>query len=134
MGTSTTWPMYSKSLSGSKASFLYSAGAVDMPMWWMKRVWPLGAARATLAAAMVPPAPTVFSTSTVWPSVLPMGMAIRRATASVGPPAANGTTSEIGRSGKVPWLNACVPVPSVKAAAQASSRVLSFNVMVVSLW
>ena len=33
MGTSTTWPMYSKSLSGSKDSFLYKAGAVAMPMW-----------------------------------------------------------------------------------------------------
>jgi hypothetical protein len=36
---------------------------------------------------------------TCWPSVLVIGSAISRATVSVGPPAANGTTIVIGRDG-----------------------------------
>src|SRR4051812_15049110 len=55
---------------------------------------------------MVPPAPTAFSTVTGCPSERPIGIAIMRATTSVGPPAANGTTSEIGRSGHVAWAAA----------------------------
>src|SRR5438105_9683500 len=44
---------------------------------------------------MVPPAPPIFSTITLWPSVLPMDSRLNRATVSVGPPAAAGTTSVI---------------------------------------
>src|SRR6478736_10321646 len=50
--------------------------------------------------AMLPAAPAVFSTSTVWPSVLPMRSASSRAMVSVGPPAENGTTRVTGRLGK----------------------------------
>ncbi|MNL62855.1 hypothetical protein D3C87_1869220 [compost metagenome] len=32
IGTSATWPIYSKSFSGLYDSFLYSAGAVAMPL------------------------------------------------------------------------------------------------------
>src|SRR4051812_30080552 len=67
---------------------------------------------------MVPPAPTAFSTVTVCPSDLPIGIAIIRATTSVGPPAANGTSIAIGRSGKA----ACAAAPNDTAARAAASR------------
>jgi hypothetical protein len=46
--------------------------------------------------ATVPPAPGAFSTITVVPKDLPIGTAIKRATMSVGPPAAKGTIRETG--------------------------------------
>src|ERR1700752_795196 len=49
---------------------------------------------------IVPPAPPVLSTMTVWPRVLVIDSPIRRATVSVGPPAAAGTTSVIGLFGE----------------------------------
>src|SRR5262249_34719302 len=61
---------------------------------------------------MVPPAPSLFSTTTDWPSVLLIDAAIERPTTSVGPPAANGTTSVTGRVG--------YPCASALPAAQAS--------------
>ena len=45
---------------------------------------------------MVPPAPVLFSISTDWPSVRVIAAPSTRATTSVGPPAAKGTTSVIG--------------------------------------
>ena len=48
---------------------------------------------------VVPPAPATFSITICWPSVRDMCSATMRATTSVGPPAANGTTMVIGRSG-----------------------------------
>ena len=49
--------------------------------------------------AMVPPAPTVFSTTTGWPSDFDMRSHMIRAMVSVGPPAAKGTVTVIGRCG-----------------------------------
>jgi hypothetical protein len=58
------------------------------------------AARATFAAPSVPPAPPTFSTMMLWPpSGLRIASARSRATLSVGPPAANGTTIVTGLSG-----------------------------------
>ncbi len=48
---------------------------------------------------MLPPAPPMFSTTNVVPSVRPMCSPTRRATTSVGPPAANGTMTVIGLLG-----------------------------------
>jgi hypothetical protein len=48
-------------------------------------------ALASLAEAIVPPAPVTFSTITGWPSALDNPSAVRRATRSVEPPAAKGT-------------------------------------------
>src|SRR6478672_10394769 len=75
---------------------------------------------------MVPPAPTAFSTVTVWPSDFDIGTAIMRATTSVGPPAANGTTSAIGWSGQGAWAAAA----SEKAASDVASRVLGMRIVV----
>jgi len=41
----------------------------------------------------------VFSTTTVWPSDLPMRSAMMRPIVSVGPPAENGTISVTARAG-----------------------------------
>src|ERR1700730_15236491 len=48
---------------------------------------------------IVPPAPPTFSTMMVCPNLRDMWSPRRRATTSVGPPAANGTTTVIGLSG-----------------------------------
>src|SRR5262249_52602478 len=47
----------------------------------------------------VPPAPPIFSTTSVWPSVRDIWSPTRRVTTSVGPPAANGTMTVIGLFG-----------------------------------
>jgi hypothetical protein len=49
--------------------------------------------------AVVPPAPTTFSTMSCWPSVRDMCSETMRAMTSVGPPAANGTITVMGRRG-----------------------------------
>src|SRR3990170_8553495 len=60
----------------------------------------------------MPPALGRFSTITVWPSGLPMAWARMRATVSVGPPAANGTTIETLRVGYC-----CAAAPALNAAS-----------------
>src|SRR5215472_12891285 len=47
----------------------------------------------------VPPAPPIFSITSVWPSVRDIWSPTRRVTTSVGPPAANGTMTVIGLFG-----------------------------------
>ena len=59
----------------------------------------VGRRRAARVDAVVPPAPSMFSITMVWPSVLDMWSPTMRATTSVGPPAANGTIRVIGRVG-----------------------------------
>lgn len=62
----------------------------------MKIVYPSAGAVAATCAAITPPAPGRFSTTTLWPSASPMPLPTWRATISVMPPAPNGTTSRIG--------------------------------------
>ena len=69
-----------------------------MPMWCNNTVCPSCGALATLLAPIVPPAPATFSTTTLAPKGLRKASAKSRATRSVGPPAANGTTMEMGLS------------------------------------
>src|SRR5918992_5303122 len=65
----------------------------------MSTVYPSGWACDTSPAATVPPAPSTFWT-TIWaPSLADIGSAINRVTVSVGPPAENGTTMVMFRSG-----------------------------------
>src|SRR5215207_4717930 len=65
----------------------------------MSTVYPSGLACDTSPAATVPPAPSTFWT-TIWaPSLADIGSAISRVTVSVGPPAENGTTTVMFRSG-----------------------------------
>src|SRR5712692_3417361 len=58
-------------------------------------VWPSGAAFATEAVPMVPPAPGRFSTMTLQPSAAPSSGLIARARMSCTPPAPNGTTMRV---------------------------------------
>jgi hypothetical protein len=62
-------------------------------------VWPSGAARATFCAANIPLAPATFSMRTFHPSTAASFCPSTRASVSVALPAANGTTSLIGRVG-----------------------------------
>jgi hypothetical protein len=85
---------------------------------------------------MVPPAPGLFSTITVWPSTSRIGWAIARASWSVVPPAGYGTTMRITREGNASpcWLKAGSPT---EAAAPPAASILSAlrrvcRVMVVS--
>ena len=75
---------------GSPAACRWSPGS---------SVWPSGVARAAASAAMLPPAPGRFSTTTGWPSRSPAPGRPARAVTSVLPPAAKPTIRRIGRSG-----------------------------------
>jgi hypothetical protein len=56
-------------------------------------------ARATRPIPSVPAAPVTFSITICCPSVCDIRLVRMRASASVGPPAPNGTISVIGRDG-----------------------------------
>src|SRR5262245_41374454 len=71
---------------------------------------------------MVPPAPPTFSTTTCCPSVRLMESATRRATVSVGPPAAAGTTIVTGLSGYDCAAAAMAPATDSTAPAARPSR------------
>ena len=68
-------------------------------MWPMIDRVAVWRARAARVVAVVPPAPTTFSMTMVWPSVCAMWSPTMRAITSVGPPAANGTIMVMGRVG-----------------------------------
>src|SRR6185369_13091276 len=87
-------------LVGSKGSDLYKWWLIAMgPGGDTRKVVPSASARATNSAPMLPPAPTLFSTST------PAGYAARnfsvriRGSTSAVPPAGNGTTNLTGLVG-----------------------------------
>src|ERR671911_817670 len=80
----------------------------------MSTVYPSGLACDTSPAATVPPAPSTFWT-TIWaPSLADIGSAINRVTVSVGPPAENGTTMVMFRSGYPP-----APPPPVVSPSES---------------
>ena len=64
---------------------------------------------------MVPPAPSLFSITTVWPSAFVIEAPRVRATTSVGPPAAKGTTRVTVREGKP-----CAATPALQSAAASA--------------
>jgi hypothetical protein len=67
----------------------------------------------------LPPAPPRFSITTGWPSASASGGWITRATMSLAPPGANGTTSVTGRSGQ-----AAAPACGNAAASASSSAAM----------
>jgi hypothetical protein len=71
----------------------------SVPMWVNSRVWPSLTALATLLTPIVPPAPPTFSTTSCTPRISLIFWQSTRASASVGPPAANGTITVIGLLG-----------------------------------
>src|SRR3982074_3029544 len=66
----------------------------------MKIVYPSGSRWATISAAMWPPAPGLFSTTTDWPQTSCRRLPTRRAVVSVEPPGVNGTTTRTGLAGQ----------------------------------
>src|SRR5262249_22177863 len=62
--------------------------------------YPSGSAFATTAAPRLVPAPGLFSTTACWPQMRESRSVVRRATVSVEPPGANGTTTRTGRVGQ----------------------------------
>src|SRR5579872_2438925 len=53
-----------------------------------------------MSAAILPPAPPLFSTTTDWPQTSCKRLLMRRAVISVEPPGANGTTTRTGLTGQ----------------------------------
>src|SRR5690606_20600253 len=101
MGPAATFVMGAKSLTVSKGRSLYRCGlTVRMLPEAMSKVYPSGLDRATAAVPTLPPAPSLFSTTTLFPQRAPSLSAIRRPTTSVVPPGENGTTMLTERLGQ----------------------------------
>ncbi|MOA06288.1 hypothetical protein D3C78_1259190 [compost metagenome] len=83
-----------------------------------KMMWPSGGDWATNVEAMTSLPPGLFSITTGWPSFADSLVPTSRATASVEPPAANGTTMRIGLVGK----SAACATDSRGARARAPAR------------
>ena len=69
-----------------------------MPLAMISSVLPSGGACATASAAMMPPAPGLLSTMTVWPFALPIWSASRRTSKSMVPPAGTEMTTLMVRA------------------------------------
>ena len=72
-----------------------------MPVVPSNNVYPSGSLAITRLMPTMPPAPVAFSTITGCPSNSLIRAPMMRPTVSNAPPAANGTTSVIGRDGYV---------------------------------
>ena len=105
-----------KSLAGSKPGFFTTSGNIEM-VWSCdkKKVVPSGAAVLSACAAICPPAPALFSTTTVVPRSGPSFSASVRATESVPPPAGKPTISLTGPV----W--ACSPLAHNASAAASTA-------------
>ena len=68
------------------------------------KLWPSGGIAAENSMPTIEPAPARFSITTVWPSRLPRSAPSSRATMSVLPPGAQGTTMRSGLSGQAAAL------------------------------
>ena len=90
-------------------------------------VRPSGSAVIAALTPMVVPPPGRLSTTTDWPRRMPSGVAIRRATTSLGEPGVNGAMMRIVRSG-AGWAEAVrTEANRLKQASQAAvSRVEFF--------
>ena len=96
----------------------------------MPMVYPSGAARATSATPMRPPAPALKSVTTVWPSALETRSLNVRAITSLSPPAGQGTTKRMGLAG-----HSCAQVGNAvtRQKAAAKRRSMNLSVSAVSL-
>ena len=105
-----------RSFSGSIGMLEYTCGLIVIRLSAPRRsVWPSGAARATSAAAALPLAAGLLSTTTGWPSAGEIFSASTRATMSGAPPGGIVTRMWIGRDGN--W--ACAAADRASAAAAA---------------
>ena len=117
------------SFSVSYGSFCPIAGLISRELVPTSMVWPSAGAFATAAVATIVPAPGRFSITTDWPPQRADRRSARmRATTSVGPPAANGTTSFTGRDGN------SAAVCAAAAATEVASRrtgAMTLNVFII---
>src|SRR6185503_13855135 len=89
-----------RSLAGSYIRLVRSPMLTpNAPAPAIPKVRPSGAALATASTPSMPPAPARFSTTTGWPRIFSSAGCMARATASVLPPAGNGTKKRSGLSG-----------------------------------
>src|SRR5215472_17788166 len=89
-------------------------------------VYPSGGDWIARVTPMLAPAPVIFSTTMVWPSVLRMLSARRRASVSVGPPAENGTMMVMGRDGYCSANAGPISPNTTATAAAAASLRMAF--------
>src|SRR5215467_8607208 len=83
-------------------------------------VQPSGSELATAAAPILVPAPGLFSITSCWAQMPDRRSAVMRATVSVDPPGAYGTTIRTGRLGQA-WANAARPMAGAIANVVASA-------------
>jgi hypothetical protein len=98
-GTERAVTMWAKLLRGSNGNVGTRPAAIAYDTSTATSVWPSGAARATEPQPMAPAPPVRFSTTVGCPSAGLTAWATMRATVSVLPPGANGTTKVTGREG-----------------------------------
>ena len=109
-------PTATKSRAGSKPGFLTTSGSMEIVWSCVKnRVVPSGAAALSVWAAICPPAPALFSTTTGLPNVSLSLSANTRAMASVPPPAGKPTISLT-----VPFWAHAMPLLNIQSALTAS--------------
>ncbi len=111
-----------KSFSVSYGSFLNSPTLTALPLLISSSVCPSGRAAATACEATMLPALGLFSTTTGWPSVLPIDSATARAVRSAMPPGAKGTSNVIGRSGKRACADSGRTAPTAARATSTARR------------
>jgi len=90
-----------------------------MPLWPSRNWYPSGAALATRAEPVIPPAPLTFSTMTCWPRTSDSRAETMRAAVSLPLPAANGTTIVTG------WFGHCPAATDVLARTEAMKQIAS---------
>src|SRR6185312_9641558 len=106
-----------KSVTGLKPRFLNSDTEIAVPLENSASVYPSAGADSTARAALMPPAPAMFSMTKRWPSFSPSLSVTSRAVTSATPPAPNGRISRIGLFG---YLCASAICGSNNAAASAA--------------
>ncbi|MNT23164.1 hypothetical protein D3C72_1585760 [compost metagenome] len=108
-----------KSVLGSNGSVLYRLALIEKLLKLTNSVLPSLGLLATWLAAILPPAPGLFSTSTVRPIVLLSCWAMLRATVSVVPPGGAPTTRRMGAlswaAATGAWIKATPPITPQKA-------------------
>ena len=120
LGTPATSVTGTKSLTWSKGIFAYSDALIAcVPTVPISSVWPSGAALATSAAPLLPPAPGLLSTMKGWPNAFCSSGASARARMSVVPPAAKGTTMRTGLLGQA-WADANIGQAGTVATRRAT--------------
>src|SRR5262249_40631432 len=107
-----------------------------VPLLPITNWYPSGGALATRSEPTVPPAPLGFSTTTCWPRTSLNPCARMRPATSLGPPAANGTTSVSGRLGQ--FCAGAVPVaassPSSTPKAGTAALIIRLLIHMVRPW